>query len=268
MSELSRCSGCGGVVVWRVEQQAATCAFCGAASLSREALAEDLPLPEAQLVSRVTAVEAQASFRSWASASFFHPRDLRHVRVQIRPLGVPAWRFVSALTTHFAGLRPAATRSGKAPVAGVDAAELEVLIPASGGLTQGEVEALRPFHADRREAFVAAEAGPWEPPGVSLRGARGPARARLAAEHARRIAAAHHLLVCNVSPVFADVYTELLLLPVYVGAFRYRERPYRFLVNGQTGEVVGKAPLDRLKIALVVLAGLVVLAAVGWFATR
>jgi hypothetical protein len=44
-------------------------------------------------------------------------------------------------------------------------------------------------------------------------------------------------------------------VPIYIGTFRFRDRPWRFLVNGQTGEVVGKAPLDWRKVlALVVLA--------------
>jgi len=59
---------------------------------------------------------------------------------------------------------------------------------------------------------------------------------------------------------------RLLMVPVYIGSFRYRDRPWRFVVNGQTGKVTGRAPLDRRKIAGVVL--VVVAAVVAWLVFR
>jgi hypothetical protein len=44
-----------------------------------------------------------------------------------------------------------------------------------------------------------------------------------------------------------------VLLPVWVAAYRYNGKVYRFVVNGQTGEVVGVAPWSVWKIALLVL---------------
>jgi hypothetical protein len=41
------------------------------------------------------------------------------------------------------------------------------------------------------------------------------------------------------------------MLPVYIGSFRYRDLPWRFVINAQTGRVTGKPPLDRVKIAVV-----------------
>jgi hypothetical protein len=58
-----------------------------------------------------------------------------------------------------------------------------------------------------------------------------------------------------------------VLLPLYVGAYTYRGKPYRVLVNGQTGKVGGAKPRDTFKVALVillVLVGLAVLIAVLW----
>jgi len=49
------------------------------------------------------------------------------------------------------------------------------------------------------------------------------------------------------------------LLPVWIAAYRYRDKPFRFLVNGVTGKVAGKAPLSVFKVALAVLVALVIL---------
>lgn len=49
-----------------------------------------------------------------------------------------------------------------------------------------------------------------------------------------------------------------ILLPVYSGGYHYRSKPYRVVVNGQTGEVQGEAPISFWKVLLAVLLGLIV----------
>jgi hypothetical protein len=39
-----------------------------------------------------------------------------------------------------------------------------------------------------------------------------------------------------------------ILLPIWVGAYRYRGKTYQVLVNGQTGQVGGEKPSDPLKV--------------------
>ena len=51
-------------------------------------------------------------------------------------------------------------------------------------------------------------------------------------------------------------------------AFRYRERAFQFLVNGQTGVVSGDAPYSAGKIALLVLAIVAAIVAVVFFVRR
>ena len=51
-----------------------------------------------------------------------------------------------------------------------------------------------------------------------------------------------------------------VLLPVWIAAYRYRGKVFRFLVNGQTGEIVGQAPWSIPKIAALVI---LVLAIIG-----
>ena len=51
-------------------------------------------------------------------------------------------------------------------------------------------------------------------------------------------------------------------------AHRYRDKVYRFLVNGQTGEVVGRAPWSILKITLTVIVLAVIAFALYYFFGR
>jgi hypothetical protein len=57
----------------------------------------------------------------------------------------------------------------------------------------------------------------------------------------------------RVDNTFSAITFKHVLLPVWIAAYRYRDEVYRFLVNGQTGEVVGKAPWSWIKITLFVL---------------
>jgi fatty acid desaturase len=62
--------------------------------------------------------------------------------------------------------------------------------------------------------------------------------------------------VSHFDPTFKHI-----LLPVWLGAFRFGERSYRLCVNGRTGRVQGERPWSAWKLtllALVVLAALAV----------
>jgi hypothetical protein len=54
-----------------------------------------------------------------------------------------------------------------------------------------------------------------------------------------------------------------LLLPLWVVAYRYRGKTWRLVVNGQTGQVDGEAPLSWAKILLLVLVVATVMAVVA-----
>lgn len=252
--DLLRCLSCGGAVVWDASHRGAACLFCGSVTLEVQAPEQPLPVPDGWLPASVDPATADARFRAWATSSWLRPAVLRTTTIQLRPMLLPAWRFHSRLETHWAGLRRAATQSGKAPLAGVDHVDLYHMIPASTGLTALELYALQPFDERTTEAWSpAAQTMIWEPPALTRQGAAARAHHDLAADHQRRIAHARGLVKCNVSPLIEDLDVRLLMVPIYIGAFRFRDRPWRFLINAQTGEVVGEAPIDRAKLLALIL---------------
>jgi hypothetical protein len=48
----------------------------------------------------------------------------------------------------------------------------------------------------------------------------------------------------QVSTEFSQIGSDLILLPVYMASYRYGEKLYRFLLNGQTGQIAGDKPLS------------------------
>lgn len=55
---------------------------------------------------------------------------------------------------------------------------------------------------------------------------------------------------------FSDESWRYILVPTYVGAYRYRGEPYQVMVNGQTGDVAGQRPVDWTKVGLAIGAAL------------
>ncbi|MDH3717807.1 MAG: zinc ribbon domain-containing protein, partial [Planctomycetota bacterium] len=59
----------------------------------------------------------------------------------------------------------------------------------------------------------------------------------------------------RVGTEFSHVHSDLILLPVYVLTYRYGDKLFRFLINGQTGKLAGDKPVSRRRIAVAVAAG-------------
>ena len=61
----------------------------------------------------------------------------------------------------------------------------------------------------------------------------------------------------SVNTDIADVTFKHILLPVWLAAYKYRGKTYRFVVNGRTGRVQGERPYSAWKIAFAVIIGLI-----------
>lgn len=57
-------------------------------------------------------------------------------------------------------------------------------------------------------------------------------------------------MVNNLSYKHLELNYRLVLLPVWISAFKFKDRVYQILVNGQTGEVIGERPVSKFKVAL------------------
>ena len=72
----------------------------------------------------------------------------------------------------------------------------------------------------------------------------------------------------DINTQVSDVTFKHILLPVWLAAYKYRGKTYRFVVNGRTGRVQGERPWSAIKIALAVIVGLIVAAAAGYIGAR
>lgn len=145
------------------------------------------------------------------------------------------------------------------------------LVSASRGLPESEANALEPFDIGRLKPFnPALTAGLMaEHPTLGHTEAHDVARNELAALEKRAIASnllpgdRYQSLQTQTAVDVTGV--RLVLLPVWIAAVKADGAVLRLLVNGQTGEVVGKVPKSWTKIILAGVLFALVLAAIVTF---
>ncbi len=59
-----------------------------------------------------------------------------------------------------------------------------------------------------------------------------------------------------------------ILVPIWVGAYKFKDKTYRFVINGRTGEISGDAPISVWKVLMLVILGLIVVGAIVYFSQK
>lgn len=273
------CSGCGASTTYDAGTRALRCAFCGSSALVQQPEATGRVEPTWLVPFRVPREQAEARFQGWIGKGFWRPRGIaKEARlVAMQPVFLPCWRFAATTETRWtadSSETPSGARADWCPVGGRSDGRVEdVLVLASGSLTAREMEQLLPFDLAEGAAYAHGAAGevPVEDFGRSRRGARPAARRSIEAAEAERCAAfvpgrSRHV---HVNVVVRDLTSEPVLVPVWINAYRWKDRLYRFLVNGQSGALQGAAPrsvakaLGLLLLALALIAGILLLSLRG-----
>jgi LSD1 subclass zinc finger protein len=276
-----RCQGCGAHTV--LQGQATRCAFCDSPVVVEE-IAEELYAPESLLPFAIEAKRAKEIMLAWLKSRWFAPGDLvlRAQRDGMSGVYLPYWTYDSETTTSYSGQRGTyyyvdetyrdskgnrrtrrvrKTRwsyaSGTVRV-GFD----DVLVPATKSLPQPlidelepwDLHALTPYTAEYLSGFTAERYAIDLESGFTIAqrkmdpGIRSAIRRDIGGDDQRILSMrVHH----------ADVRFKHFLLPLWISSFRYGEKVYRFLVNARTGEGAGERPYSAIKIALAVIAGIV-----------
>lgn len=142
----------------------------------------------------------------------------------------------------------------------------DVVVTASAGLPNAELEAVEPFDLRQIRRYDPALISGWiaEEPSRGRDDCLDLARREAVAREGARLGGfmpgdKHRDLTYQTTVEWETL--DPVLVPVWVLAVRYRDDapPLRIVVNGQTGEAAGKAPLSWWKITLAVLLGLGVL---------
>lgn len=280
-----RCTKCGATTTFDPGVSASRCAFCATPAVVEAPTASNHVRPAGLLAFAVDRNTAAQRFRSWVSGLWFRPNDLKTKSsvTEMQGVYVPFWTF-DALThnrwTAEAGYHytvqveaiengrrvvRSETRTRWEPAAGfLEKPFDDVPVPASKGLPPGLARGIEPFPTgglvpydpQYLSGFLAEEYA------VDLPDALGSAKERMTHE----IYAACSGEVpgdtqrnLRVTTAWSGLTCKNALLPVWISAYEYGGKPFRFLVNGVTGKVDGNAPFSAVKIAFAVAAAIALL---------
>lgn len=279
----SKCQECGANVVFPDGVTATKCTFCGSAKVLEQAENQNAIRPESLLPFAVDKKRANQAFADWLGKLWFRPSDLKRMaRVQeVAGVYVPFWTYdahVESSWTAEAGYyyyeteeyttqengqtvtrerQVQRTRWERAWGHRADDYD-DVLVCASVGLPRELADQLSTFDTAQLVPYSPGFLAGWraEEYAVDLQHGFDFARQKMEREQQGRCGGdvpgdTHRNL--HVDNTFSAITFKHVLLPLWIAAYRYNNQIYRFLVNGQTGEVVGKAPWSWIKIALFTL---------------
>ena len=265
-----QCRGCGASMSYDASEKTLRCPFCGSDGLDRQEDAKVLA-PSRVVPFRLSREQAEQQMRAHLGRGFWRPGDLaQSARVTtMTPVYVPYWVFRAQTHTFWAAdtsHTPAGARGDWYPLSGEHRGSYAgLLVGASGALTPAETSALCPFDLSDGVApeQVDLENATVEQFGVQRKYARPLARQGLQYLEAGAIQQKYvpgRSRNLKVNTRIENLASEPTLLPVWMMAYRYKERLFRFLVNGQTGRATGQKPTSTRKIVMAIVIGIVAVA--------
>jgi hypothetical protein len=286
-----QCDACGTTLVCEPSHRALRCPFCDSPYVIEREGDDAAPSPDLVVPFHIEKQAADGSYRAWLGSGWLRPGDLmrRAVRDGISGVYVPCWMF-SALahsewaaevgedwwetveetyTTTENGKQVERSRSRRVkhtewfPLAGRHHRfYAHEIVSGSMGLDDIDLVRVQPFDPSAARRYRAAYLAGWaaEEATVDRESAWPRAQERFESKERAHI---HAFLpgdasrALRVSTSLHRVSGALVLLPFWIVTYRYRNKTYRFLMNGQTGRSAGTRPLSWPRV--IALAAAVVL---------
>ena len=285
------CPSCGAQIEVTGATHATECPFC-ATPVVLDTGTHRLIKPQAVAPFKLTETEARQAMITWMGRLWFAPNSLLEYSRKGRALNgiyVPYWTFDADTASDYTGQRGehyweteyyTATVNGRS-----ERRERQVRktrwYHASGHVTRDFDDVLaiashalpKPL-ADKLEPWELRELSPYNPDflagfqaeGYTFSLADGHVEGRqrmtnVIYDDVRHDIGGDEQRVNSVDTTWSDETFKHVLLPVWMAAYKYNAKSYRFLVNGQTGEVQGERPWSIWKIGFAVVVSVVVVAA-------
>lgn len=286
------CDGCGANISLGHHVSSDDCPFCGG-TIVATAVSTRRIKPRSLLPFKVPQEQALDSFRRWLGSLWFAPNDLKkRARSDSRISGIylPFWTYDANTTSFYRGERGDDYYETKTEVVRDSKGNTrtrtrrvkrtrwrsasgtvwnrfdDILVNATDSLPTDYVAKLEPWDLHNLEPFddgylsgfrsevykVDLESGFDVARGIMDTHIRSDIRRDIGGDHQR---------IHSVNTRHEQIRFKHILLPVWLSAYRYQQRVYRFMVNARTGEVQGERPWSWIKISLaIILLGLIVLA--------
>lgn len=288
--QVVKCASCSAVSTVEKNISMNRCPFCGS-QLTAQARASRLIKPGAVLPFKVTRAKAAEEFRSWLSGLWFAPGELKNYASTsggIKGMYIPCWTYDSRVTTHYEGQRGedyqeneqygeedsngntvirsrSVTHTRWHHASGVVENRFDdVLVMAGKSLPSGIIASLEPWDLKNLVPYSDEYMSGFQAEAYQLDLGEGFEKAKSLMDGAVRRTIERDIggdrqQISLARSQYDDITFKHVLLPVWISAYRYRDKTFRFIVNARTGQVQGERPWSVSKIALAVVGILIAL---------
>lgn len=291
-SRVLSCPNCGAQVEFDPTIHSSECPFCATPVVTDTGIHRHIK-PQAILPFQIAEEEARDALSVWLGRLWFAPNGLKeYARKGRRMQGIytPFWTFDADTKSHYSGARGdhyyetrsvrVRTQNGTETrqervrktrwtnVTGRVARQFDdVVVLASTSLPRTYVDSLQPWHLEQLEAYQPDFLAGFRAEGytVELDAGHDIARNRMTTiirGDVRRDIGGDVQRITSVDTKYTDETFKHILLPLWLAAYKFRGKSYRFIVNGQTGEVQGERPWSIAKIAVAIAIAAIVAAGI------
>jgi LSD1 subclass zinc finger protein len=285
-----KCTNCGAEQTLPPAISIGSCTFCHAPLVSKS-YALRLIKPKAVAPFAIDRGQAQETFRKWIGSLWLAPGKLKTYAKSddgLRGIYIPYWTYDCSSATDYQGRRGdnyydeevvwvkdsngqdvqqrrQVQKINWTPAAGhVQLRHDDVVVLASRSfppelkapLSGWRLTELKPYQAEYVAGFQV------EGYALGLKDGFVAAQPAINAEIAsaiRRDIGGDHQQILTTRVAHSDVTFKHVLLPLWVSSYVYKGRTFRFMINGQTGQVTGEWPKSPWKILGLVALALVVI---------
>lgn len=263
------CKQCGAETIYDALETAAVCPFCGSTSVMPSASSDSMA-PGAVCPFSVTKEKAGEKFTSWLGGKLFTPSKAKKSARPESFQGVylPYWTYDSQTTSNFsarAGYDRRVKRGDRVvtettwrPVSGVYQEFIDdETVMASKKSENSIVKLCEPFDFSKLVPYSPQVVAGFiaERYSIGLKDGWGIAqqsiKSRLQSNinsYIRKNWKCDRVSTLSFSTLYSNITYKYLLVPVWISSFKYNDKVYQFVVNGQTGKVGGHAPVSALRV--------------------
>lgn len=280
------CESCGAESIYDALEIASVCPFCGSNQVM-EANDQDTMAPGGVVPFKISDKEAAELFQKWIKKKWFCPKLAKESAKAKSFKGVyfPYWTFdantKSGYTAKY-GIDHTVRRDGKTEVK-TDWYQTsgqykefinDELVLASTTHDQAMLHGIEPFETEDNKGYkpeylagFAAERysvgldSAWE---MAKRSIKRKLENSISGK-IRKEKKADRVSSINLSTTYSDITYKYLLLPVWLSTFKYQDKVYQFMVNGQTGKIAGKTPISVYRVLLAILIAILIIGAFYFF---
>ncbi|MCR5625714.1 MAG: hypothetical protein K6F99_00200 [Lachnospiraceae bacterium] len=257
------CKSCGAELIAPPEQISLTCPYCGSNVVLTQKVSGKLR-PDGIIPFKIDAKSLPDAMKKYYHDKILLPPKFfsQSTMGKVTGVYVPFWMFSGKITgdLRYSGDKVSSSRQGDYIITETDVYSIErtvsmdfknVPVDASGRISDDLMDSIEPFdmseEVDFDMRYLAGFTSDRFDEAKDTIAARAKKRMFSTAEDAvrSRVSAGYSAVHKNGGHLNADVTARYLLLPVYKFKIKYDSKKYEFAVNGQTGKIMGKLPIDN-----------------------